>query len=143
MKALPHFAEVVEFACGIADHLKGEVVENVSAGIDTYSIRQPLGVSPYVVGDPPPPPGPLTVTAIRVSHKVLERDRQPAFEIFLLCNSEDRESSEGSGRRQTLVSLYCCEGRGRHLPLQFPSYGAPLDVPHCHCSRQHFCAEAL
>lgn len=39
------FAEVVEFACGIADHLKGEVVENVSSGMDTYSIRQPLGVS--------------------------------------------------------------------------------------------------
>ena len=38
-------AEVVEFACGIADHLKGEVVENVSSGMDTFSLRQPLGVS--------------------------------------------------------------------------------------------------
>lgn len=38
-------AEVVEFACGIASELKGELVENVSGGIDTYSIRQPLGVS--------------------------------------------------------------------------------------------------
>lgn len=36
---------MVEFAAGIASQLMGEVVENVSAGIDTYSLRQPLGVS--------------------------------------------------------------------------------------------------
>ena len=38
-------AEVVEFSAGIATQLMGELVENVSTGIDTYSIRQPLGVS--------------------------------------------------------------------------------------------------
>ncbi len=37
-------AEVVEYACGIAPQLMGEFVENVSSGIDTYSLRQPLGV---------------------------------------------------------------------------------------------------
>src|SRR5579875_1514888 len=36
--------EVVEFACGIAHLLKGEYSENVSTRIDTYSVRQPLGV---------------------------------------------------------------------------------------------------
>ena len=36
--------EVVEFACGLADHLKGSYSEQVSTGIDVYSIRQPLGV---------------------------------------------------------------------------------------------------
>lgn len=36
--------EVVEFACGIASELKGDFVEHVSTGMDTYSIRQPLGV---------------------------------------------------------------------------------------------------
>lgn len=36
--------EVVEFACNIAAELKGEFVEHVSTGMDTYSIRQPLGV---------------------------------------------------------------------------------------------------
>jgi malonate-semialdehyde dehydrogenase (acetylating)/methylmalonate-semialdehyde dehydrogenase len=36
--------EVVEFACGIPHLLKGEYSEQVAAGIDTYSIRQPLGV---------------------------------------------------------------------------------------------------
>jgi malonate-semialdehyde dehydrogenase (acetylating)/methylmalonate-semialdehyde dehydrogenase len=36
--------EVVEFACGMPHLLKGAFSENVSAGVDAYSIRQPLGV---------------------------------------------------------------------------------------------------
>jgi malonate-semialdehyde dehydrogenase (acetylating) / methylmalonate-semialdehyde dehydrogenase len=36
--------EVVELAVGGAHHLKGEFSEQVSAGVDTYSLRQPLGV---------------------------------------------------------------------------------------------------
>jgi malonate-semialdehyde dehydrogenase (acetylating) / methylmalonate-semialdehyde dehydrogenase len=36
--------EVVEFATGLAHHLKGEFSEQVSTGVDVYSIRQPLGV---------------------------------------------------------------------------------------------------
>jgi malonate-semialdehyde dehydrogenase (acetylating)/methylmalonate-semialdehyde dehydrogenase len=36
--------EVVEFACGIPQLLKGEFNENVSTAVDTYSIRQPVGV---------------------------------------------------------------------------------------------------
>mgnify|MGYP003319669665 FL=1 len=36
--------ENIEFACGIAHHLKGEINEQVSAGIEVYSLRQPLGV---------------------------------------------------------------------------------------------------
>jgi malonate-semialdehyde dehydrogenase (acetylating)/methylmalonate-semialdehyde dehydrogenase len=36
--------EVVEFATGIAHHLKGEYSEQVSTGVDVYSLRQPLGV---------------------------------------------------------------------------------------------------
>jgi malonate-semialdehyde dehydrogenase (acetylating)/methylmalonate-semialdehyde dehydrogenase len=37
--------EVVEFACGIPHLLKGEYSDNVGTGIDTYSMRQPLGVA--------------------------------------------------------------------------------------------------
>jgi malonate-semialdehyde dehydrogenase (acetylating)/methylmalonate-semialdehyde dehydrogenase len=36
--------EVVEFACGIPQLLKGGYSEGVSQGVDVYSIRQPLGV---------------------------------------------------------------------------------------------------
>ncbi len=37
--------EVVEFACGIPHLLKGEFSQNVGSGIDSWSIRQPLGVT--------------------------------------------------------------------------------------------------
>jgi len=37
--------EVVEFACGIPHLLKGEYTEDVGRAIDSYSVRQPLGVS--------------------------------------------------------------------------------------------------
>src|ERR1700733_5323072 len=36
--------EVVDFACGIPHLLKGAFSENVSTGVDAYSIRQPVGV---------------------------------------------------------------------------------------------------
>jgi malonate-semialdehyde dehydrogenase (acetylating)/methylmalonate-semialdehyde dehydrogenase len=43
--------EVVEFACGIPHLLKGGFSEEVSSGVDVYSIRQPLGpvaiISPF------------------------------------------------------------------------------------------------
>jgi malonate-semialdehyde dehydrogenase (acetylating)/methylmalonate-semialdehyde dehydrogenase len=42
--------EVVEFACGIPQLLKGEYSDQVSGGIDTFSFREPLGV---VVGITP------------------------------------------------------------------------------------------
>src|SRR6266566_2331220 len=37
-------SEVVEFACGIPHLLKGEFTEQVGRGIDSWSLRQPLGV---------------------------------------------------------------------------------------------------
>jgi malonate-semialdehyde dehydrogenase (acetylating)/methylmalonate-semialdehyde dehydrogenase len=36
--------EVVEFACGIPQLLKGEYSDQVSSGVDAWSFRQPLGV---------------------------------------------------------------------------------------------------
>src|SRR5439155_5642045 len=36
--------EVVEFACGIPQLLKGDYSDQVSTGVDSYSFRQPLGV---------------------------------------------------------------------------------------------------
>ena len=36
--------EVVEFACGIPQILKGEFTENVGSEVDSWSVRQPLGV---------------------------------------------------------------------------------------------------
>jgi malonate-semialdehyde dehydrogenase (acetylating)/methylmalonate-semialdehyde dehydrogenase len=42
--------DIVEFACGIPQLLKGDYTEQVSTGIDNWTIRQPLGV---VVGITP------------------------------------------------------------------------------------------
>ena len=36
--------EVVEFACGAPQLLKGELSDNAGSGVDTYSLRQPVGV---------------------------------------------------------------------------------------------------
>ena len=36
--------EVVEYACGIPELLKGEYTEQVASGIDAWTLRQPLGV---------------------------------------------------------------------------------------------------
>ncbi|MGW7533105.1 CoA-acylating methylmalonate-semialdehyde dehydrogenase [Amycolatopsis sp. NPDC054798] len=36
--------EVIDFACGIPQLLKGEYSDQVSAGVDLFSFRQPLGV---------------------------------------------------------------------------------------------------
>ena len=40
--------EVVEFACGMPHLLKGGFSENVSTNVDSYSIRQPLGVTAII-----------------------------------------------------------------------------------------------
>jgi malonate-semialdehyde dehydrogenase (acetylating) / methylmalonate-semialdehyde dehydrogenase len=37
-------SEIVEFATGIPQLLKGEYTEEVGTGVDSYSVRQPLGV---------------------------------------------------------------------------------------------------
>lgn len=36
--------EIVEFACGIAPMLKGDFTDQVSTGLDNWTLRQPLGV---------------------------------------------------------------------------------------------------
>ncbi len=36
--------ENIEYACGIAEMLKGSYNENASTGVDVYTVRQPLGV---------------------------------------------------------------------------------------------------
>ncbi len=44
MGSITRGLEVVEFACGIPQLLKGEFSENVGSGIDSWSLRQPIGV---------------------------------------------------------------------------------------------------
>ena len=44
LKVLTRGLEVVEFACGIPQLLKGDFTENVGTNVDSWSTRQPLGV---------------------------------------------------------------------------------------------------
>ena len=41
--------EVVEHACGIPQMLKGEFTENVGSNVDSWSVRQPLGVCAGII----------------------------------------------------------------------------------------------
>ena len=36
--------ENIEYACGLAEHLKGSYSEDASRGVDVYTVRRPLGV---------------------------------------------------------------------------------------------------
>ena len=36
--------DVVDFACGIPDHLQGSYIQAVATEVDNYSLRQPLGI---------------------------------------------------------------------------------------------------
>jgi malonate-semialdehyde dehydrogenase (acetylating)/methylmalonate-semialdehyde dehydrogenase len=36
--------DIIEFACGIPQLLKGDYTDQVSTGIDNWTLRQPLGV---------------------------------------------------------------------------------------------------
>jgi malonate-semialdehyde dehydrogenase (acetylating)/methylmalonate-semialdehyde dehydrogenase len=40
--------DVVEYACGIPNLLRGSFSENVSTGVDTYSVRAPVGVAAVI-----------------------------------------------------------------------------------------------
>ena len=106
--------EVVEFACGIASELKGELVENVSTGMDTYSIRQPLGVCSF-------------------SHYAIVQ--AAAKWSCCACTFAFVHLAE--------LMSYCAIGRCRHLPLQFPSNGAAMDVAIGHRCRQYICAQTF
>jgi len=44
MGSLARGLENVDFACGVPQLLKGEFSENVGAGVDSYTLRQPVGV---------------------------------------------------------------------------------------------------
>ncbi|OMO56320.1 Methylmalonate-semialdehyde dehydrogenase, partial [Corchorus capsularis] len=59
--------EVVEHACGIATLQMGEFVPNASNGIDTYCIREPLGVCAGICPSNFPPMIPLWMFPIAVT----------------------------------------------------------------------------
>jgi malonate-semialdehyde dehydrogenase (acetylating)/methylmalonate-semialdehyde dehydrogenase len=59
--------ETVEFACGIAQHLKGDASSQVSTGIDLMSIREPLGAVGCITPFNFPAMVPLWMTPIAIA----------------------------------------------------------------------------
>ena len=82
--------EVVEFATGIPQLLKGEYTEQVGNGIDSYSVRQPLGVVAGITPFNFPMMVPLWMFPIALACgntfilKPSERDPSSSIEMALL-----------------------------------------------------------
>jgi malonate-semialdehyde dehydrogenase (acetylating)/methylmalonate-semialdehyde dehydrogenase len=82
--------EVVEFACGIPQLLKGEMTEEVGRGIDAWSIRQPLGVVAGITPFNFPVMVPMWMWPVALACgntfllKPSERDPSPSLEVARL-----------------------------------------------------------
>jgi malonate-semialdehyde dehydrogenase (acetylating)/methylmalonate-semialdehyde dehydrogenase len=82
--------EVVEFACGIPQLLKGELTELVGRGVDSWSIRQPLGVVAGITPFNFPVMVPMWMWPVAIACgntfvlKPSERDPSPSLEVARL-----------------------------------------------------------
>ena len=85
--------EVVEFACGAPQLLKGELSDNAASGVDTYSLRQPLGVVAGITPFNFPAMVPLWMFPIAIVCgnsfvlKPSERDPSPALRLAELMQA--------------------------------------------------------
>ncbi len=79
--------EVVEFMCGIPHLLRGDFTEQVGRGIDSYSMRQPLGVVAGITPFNFPVMVPLWMMAVAIACgngfilKPSERDPSPSLRL--------------------------------------------------------------
>jgi len=82
--------EVVEFACGIPQLLKGEMTEQVGKAVDAWSIRQPLGVVAGITPFNFPVMVPMWMWPVAIACgntfvlKPSERDPSPSLEVAQL-----------------------------------------------------------
>ena len=86
--------EVVEFACGIPQLLKGDYTEQIGGGIDNWSMRQPLGVVAGITPFNFPVMVPMWMFPIAIACgntfvlKPSERDPGPSLRVAeLLCEA--------------------------------------------------------
>ena len=105
--------EVVEFASGIPQLLKGEFTEEVGTGVDSYSMRQPLGVVAGITPFNFPAMVPLWMFPVALACgntfilKPSEKDPSMSIELALPAEGgraarrrlQRRQRRQGSGRR--------------------------------------------
>lgn len=79
--------EVVEFACGIPHLLRGDFTRNVGTNVDSYSDRQPLGVSVGITPFNFPAMVPIWMFAISIAcgntFVLKPSERDPSAALFL------------------------------------------------------------
>jgi malonate-semialdehyde dehydrogenase (acetylating) / methylmalonate-semialdehyde dehydrogenase len=79
--------EVVEFACGIPHLLKGEFSEQVGTGVDSFSMRQPLGVCAGITPFNFPAMVPMWMFPVALacgnSFVLKPSERDPSASVFL------------------------------------------------------------
>jgi malonate-semialdehyde dehydrogenase (acetylating)/methylmalonate-semialdehyde dehydrogenase len=79
--------EVVEFACGAPQLLKTEFAENVGGGIDSYSLRQPVGVCAGITPFNFPAMVPLWMFPMAIvcgnTYVLKPSERDPSTALFL------------------------------------------------------------
>ncbi|WP_262103402.1 CoA-acylating methylmalonate-semialdehyde dehydrogenase [Arthrobacter sp. Marseille-P9274] len=79
--------EVVEYACGAAQSLKGEYSDQVSGGIDVFSFRQPLGVVAGITPFNFPVMVPLWMSPVAIvtgnAFILKPSERDPSASLFL------------------------------------------------------------
>ena len=112
--------ENIEFACGVPNLLKGGFSEQVSTGVDVYSIRQPLGVVAGIT--PVQLPGHGAHVDVRERDRVREHVRAEAVGEGPGRVAVHGRPAEGSGpARRRLQRRAGRQGGGRRDP------GAPDD----------------
>ena len=137
--------EVIEFACGIADLSKGEYSENVSTEVDTYSIRQPLGVVAGITPFNFPAMVPMWMFPIAIacgnSFVLKPSERDPSAANFCAQLFSDAGLPPGvfnvvHGDKvavdRHLFGSAAARRRRRHHAVQLPGDGADVDVSDGH-----------
>ena len=79
--------EVIEFACGIPHLLRGDMTEEVGRGIDSWSVRQPLGVTAGITPFNFPAMVPLWMYPVALScgncFVLKPSERDPSASLFM------------------------------------------------------------
>ena len=92
--------EVVEFACGIPDLLKGDFTDQVGRGVDSYSLRQPLGVVAGITPFNFPAMVPLWMAPLALAcgntFILKPSERDPSASLFLADLFRDAGLPEGA-----------------------------------------------
>ena len=110
--------EVVEFACGIPHLLKGEYTEQVGTGVDSYSVRQPLGVCAGITPFNFPVMVPMWMFPVAIAcgnTSILKpSERDPSASLYLAKLLKEAGLPDGVfnvGHGDKVAVMRCCTSR--------------------------------